>query len=131
MKEDIKNSWVKALRSCEYPQTTSYLKSCDGFCCLGVLTDLYLKEKGYEWDHLEVDNKTVGVIWSTDPKTLDSEYPETYELPEAVRTWAGMKSSSGYFVTNSGRHIDLAEENDNGTKFDRIAELIEANWQYL
>ncbi len=40
----VKKLWIKALRSGEYKQDTGSLKtSSNGFCCLGVLTDIYCK----------------------------------------------------------------------------------------
>lgn len=44
MKPDIAKKWTEALRSGEYEQCTLQLKKGEGFCCLGVLTDLYIKE---------------------------------------------------------------------------------------
>ena len=56
MNERIKTAWLAALRSGEYEQTSGRLaRGGDGlqpptsFCCLGVLTDLYLKEEGLAW----------------------------------------------------------------------------------
>ena len=49
MNSEIKKRWIAALRSGEYKQTTHQLKKHKNFCCLGVLTDLYLIEKGRGW----------------------------------------------------------------------------------
>jgi hypothetical protein len=49
MNPQVKEKWIEALRSGEYKQTTRYLRTKDGYCCLGVLMDLYLKETGKEW----------------------------------------------------------------------------------
>ena len=51
MNRQIKDKWITALRSGEYNQDSDggYLKTCDGYCCLGVLCDLYVKETGKEW----------------------------------------------------------------------------------
>lgn len=38
-------AWVKALRSGEYRQAKGYLKSNEGYCCLGVLAEV----KGVSW----------------------------------------------------------------------------------
>lgn len=42
MVPEIKEKWLKALRSDEYEQGTTFLRSIDGsrFCCLGVLCDI-------------------------------------------------------------------------------------------
>ncbi len=45
MKADIAIMWVDALESGEYEQGIGKLQPEPGkFCCLGVLTDLYVKE---------------------------------------------------------------------------------------
>lgn len=43
MNSFVKNAWIKALRSGKYKQTTGDLKNDYGYCCLGVLTDIYCK----------------------------------------------------------------------------------------
>jgi hypothetical protein len=41
MDKELKEKWVKALRSGEYKQGTGVLKSLDGeYCCLGVLCEV-------------------------------------------------------------------------------------------
>ena len=44
MNPQVKEKWVNALRSGEYSQCDGKLRSADGFCCLGVLCDLYSQE---------------------------------------------------------------------------------------
>ena len=50
MNTQIKQQWVTALRSGEYTQARWNLQTEQGFCCLGVLCDLYAKETGTEWE---------------------------------------------------------------------------------
>ncbi len=50
---ELKTAWLEALRSGEYKQTRMCLRDTDGYCCLGVLTDLYAKEKEVEWKFQE------------------------------------------------------------------------------
>lgn len=38
-------TWIRALRSGDYKQTTGSLQSADGFCCLGVACDLFIPKK--------------------------------------------------------------------------------------
>lgn len=48
MKPAIKERWIAALESGEYPQAKTQLKSEEGFCCLGVLVkacEAEIKEK--------------------------------------------------------------------------------------
>lgn len=55
MKANILKKWVNALRAGKYHQTQEALKNVQdgqaGFCCLGVLTQLYCKETGTKWDN--------------------------------------------------------------------------------
>jgi hypothetical protein len=111
MNQDIKQRWVDALRSGEYEQGKECLhdSSDNTFCCLGVLTDLYIKEHGQQWH-------------KPDGATHLTFEDEGGVLPSSVRTWAGLVfgSCSPYV---SGR--DLASHNDNGMSFDELAQLIE------
>lgn len=51
MNPQIKQKWIDALRSGEYVQGYGQLRSEDNkFCCLGVLGDIYSKEKRVEWE---------------------------------------------------------------------------------
>lgn len=48
-----RNVWVPRLRSGKYSQTTEYLNSADGWCCLGVAVDerrTWVSCKGYDRD---------------------------------------------------------------------------------
>ena len=54
-KERVKKL-VEALRSEEYTQTTGTLHNLDGYCCLGVACDVFLKETGIgEWSNTRED----------------------------------------------------------------------------
>ena len=46
MREDVKQEWVKRLRSGDYDQTRGQLKNSEGHCCMGVLCDVIDPE---EW----------------------------------------------------------------------------------
>lgn len=54
MDKHVKTKWIKALRSGDYKQTKATLRDTEGFCCLGVLCDIYHKEIGngkwVDWD---------------------------------------------------------------------------------
>lgn len=41
MNKGIKDRWITALRSEKYSQTKGNLRDDEGYCCLGVLCDLY------------------------------------------------------------------------------------------
>lgn len=117
MNRQIKDKWISALRSGEYNQDSDggYLKTCDGYCCLGVLCDLYVKETGKEWERVE--------------ETGYSKLGGMYDfLPEEVITWAEMENPnplvhySDEDVNHEGTITDL---NDSGVPFDVLASLIE------
>lgn len=50
MNQEIKEKWVKALRSGKYKQGGGFLRKGDRFCCLGVLCDVVDPEGWGEWD---------------------------------------------------------------------------------
>jgi hypothetical protein len=79
MDQDIKKRWVDALRSGEYKQARNYLSAGDGYCCLGVLCEIAVQD---------------GVVFKDDDTYFSKENPHNdysaEELPDAVRTWAGL-----------------------------------------
>lgn len=114
MKPVIKRMWVKALRSGQYKQTTQQLRDDDKFCCLGVLCDLHAKATGKsKWD---------GSVFQT------RAYHDSMEVPKPVQRWAGLRDCN---PSVQGRRVhgelctSLAELNDNGYGFKRIATVIE------
>jgi hypothetical protein len=86
--KEVKDQWVTALRSGEYEQGRSYLRSKDPnggndkFCCLGVLCDLAVKAGVTE----ARDNGYGSVVYGgeDDPNTA---YP-----PAQVVEWAGLNT---------------------------------------
>lgn len=112
--------WVKALRSGEYKQTNGTLRDQDGFCCLGVLCEVAVKE---------------GVIAPAVINQHDEYvYAETATsvLPEEVWEWAGLEGSSPQSNFTEGAEDGWAyyELNDTvGLTFEEIADILEG--QYL
>ena len=114
-KADVKK-WVKALRSGDYAQTTEYLCEVDeiegttAYCCLGVACDLFVDDywigHGGEW--------SIGVFkkWETSTSTLNSAVLPTPEMMESMGL--GIE-----YVK------DLADLNDTGWSFKKIADKIE------
>lgn len=120
MNEDIKNKWVRALRSGEYRQTKTKLKNQNGYCCLGVLCELYSKETK------NAAFSSQPVYWCADGthEILD----EVSLLPVPIIQWAEMKSSDG----NLPQMNSLAYQNDYaGSNFEEIADYIEKYWEVL
>ncbi len=108
MNPSIKQAWTKALRSGDYQQGKENLCSNGQFCCLGVLTDLYIKETNQQWHH------DVGGCYSFET--------EGGILPFSVQLWAGIDGPNPYV---GGNHVTTW--NDDGASFEELADLIEAH----
>ena len=116
MNENAKK-WVKALRSGEYKQGKRRLHNCDNtFCCLGVLTDLYMKEKGGSWVPPLKDDDESCFRYVVDTKTAS----QGAIPPRKVCEWAGLRSQHGTHLAGES----LVSLNDRGSTFQEIADLI-------
>jgi hypothetical protein len=115
MNKDIKDKWVAALESGDYPQGTGCLKSETGaYCCLGVLTELAVQAGVVKWHTgkgVYMDNE-VGPSWGY--------------LNEVVIEWAELSEDE---VTQDGdinlgqqRAVDWNDEHK--LPFPQIANLI-------
>lgn len=129
----VKQKWVDALRSGEYQQATGKLKSQEGFCCLGVLCDLYAKEhEDAGWEYRGTDEPS-------DPTDYWYFDDQSECLPESVAQWAGIEGLK-YTVhvkvldedccydedeEDVYCEVDVIDLNDEGSSFKRIADLIE------
>lgn len=143
MNSDIKERWVKSLRSGNFVQTTNKLQSQgsdvrpDGYCCLGVLCELAIedgvinkyKEKASYVDSYHFGNETDG-------------YGQ-FLTPRAAWRWAQMEDSNPQFWIDKGdlpKSVDPDETviaegdqylvsltglNDGGASFEEIATIIE------
>ena len=107
MNEQVKQKWLSALRSGDYKQTRLHLRTDNGFCCLGVLCDLYGKEHNVEWKLVDA-----GIYYEfQDKKAI---------LPLSVIEWAGVEDENPEIC-----ETPLSRLNDNGSTFNEIADLIE------
>ncbi len=105
MNQEIKQKWVAALKSDKYKQCGGALKRTDDFgeqryCCLGVLTDLYLAEKGEQWTSSEANRGF---------------------LPSSVKLWADLDSSAPRVERGDLIKVDYAD--DEGGDFVRLTYL--------
>jgi hypothetical protein len=128
MNTEVKQKWIDALRSGKYDQGSEKLRSVTGYCCLGVLCDLYSKEQGSEWEfrgNVET-NLQPQDYWYFDG---ESEF-----LPESVKEWAGITDKSPHVKIdveedcgedNWFYHEHLADLNDSGYTFNELSKLIE------
>jgi hypothetical protein len=130
MNQEIKEKWIAALRSGEYNQTTGKLKTSSGYCCAGVLCDLYRKETGNgEWDEFN--------------RFVSNYRIDAYTLPDAVVLWSGFQNNTivGRKINsplqipeNGGEPVTIFEINDgyfendikvSSKSFNEIADIIE------
>jgi hypothetical protein len=114
MKPEIKQKWLSNLRSGEYEQAQGFLRTTYGYCCLGVLCDLYSQELNVPWtDH-------------GGKNFCDYDFlGEPSALPIEVVKWAGLKDQYPKVKDEKNIQLQLTELNDNGTDFKTIANLIE------
>ena len=107
MKEEIALMWADALESGDYKKSVGQLRHGDGFCCLGVLCDLYSSEC---WGDLIAN--------------------QVEFLPPSIQKWAGMQSRNGCLRIGE-KVYNLAQMNDEGITFDEIADIIRKYYKDL
>lgn len=117
MKPEIKQLWIEALKSGRYKQGKGALRSINGYCCLGVLADLYVRD----WTN---NNKTrwspKQPVWTHQHELVDSggaRFSAMLPTTEAFKTWSGN-------LDPEVQHL-LAMFNDDDMGFVRIANWIE------
>lgn len=120
MNESVKTKWVQALRNGGYNQTRGYLANEDGYCCLGVLCEVAIKE-GLEIE-VEEDDSDGRVYYSG----------EESQLPVEVADWAEISRLGEREYSNPDSNLDdfdsLASVNDyqpSPFTFWHIAHIIE------
>lgn len=108
MNARIKAGWLKNLRSGLFKQGTDYLRQGKGnkarYCCLGVLTTMAVKN-------------------SVCPAKISYTVDET--LAPDVFKWAELPDCNPNIIDEYGNYTNLAELNDGGLSFKKIADLIE------
>ena len=141
MNARVKKSWLAALRSGKYKQARGALRELmeddddesgegepvvTGYCCLGVLCDLYAKStpgrrRGHTWGEGWDGNLFLG---------------EEGSLPDEVREWAGFpeEGDEGRFYrrTKNGsletaQDVLVALNDSTKASFKKIAEWVEKN----
>ena len=84
MNARVKRKWIAALRSGKYEQGQGWLMNGEKYCCLGVLCDVFEKEKKQKmWIHREWGQVNVRVFMGN-----------THYLPPIVVKWAELDSSN-------------------------------------
>lgn len=106
MNKQVKQKWVKALKSGKYKQGRSKLRNLNNeFCCIGVLCDLYLKENKQKWLKNE-DNFYL---------KFENNFNHTATIPSVVKEWSELDDPWAFYTMN---------DRDN-TTFPEIALYIE------
>lgn len=104
MNRALRDRWVAALRSGQYPQSKGSLRTHTGYCCLGVLCDV-------------VDPKAWRLIPHTEVFTHSGEGAAAYlslDITERTHVWEDAQ-------------VELVTMNDNNWPFRAIAQWIERN----
>lgn len=122
--------WVNALRSGKYKQVKYNLRTKEGFCCLGVLCDLYIRSKagkkaGAKWRKVSYDNDSFVIVnagSSWDPNGSE----EGDLLPIKVAEWAGLEDADPRLGKSSERASSLNDARK--YSFRRLANLIEKKY---
>jgi hypothetical protein len=137
MKIDIAKQWVDALKSGTYQQGQGKLHATDingacMYCCLGVLCDLYMQQNPDELDVKVVTRKSDVNLQHTQMLSIGDDSITVYDndslvLPLRVREWAGMHDALGRFTNASHAQDSLAELNDHGMSFAKLADVIEVH----
>ena len=121
MNKQVKERWIKALRSGKYKQGQHLLVSNDldkkYYCCLGVLCQLYATEK-----KKGISKIKLGVATSRSGDRL----PAKQFLPNIVRKWAGLNASDP-IVYYDGNSVNRITHLNDGYQldFNQLADIIE------
>lgn len=120
MNPEVKEKWIEALRSGRYTQADGRLRTRLGYCCLGVLCDLYNHNGWVDGGEDKTDTLSRFKFQDADGN-LSSSY-----LPAEVQDWSGV-SMRGDLPTSESDELrtTLATMNDNGRSFEEIAQVIE------
>lgn len=105
-----KTKWLEALRSGKYAQDTDYLKTKNGYCCLGVLADVA---------GIDSELKSSTDIYGFDFEGNGNDYTEDLELPLDFLLRMDLSRS------DTEELVDMNDER--GNTFAEIADYIEEN----
>lgn len=138
MNADIKKKWIEALRSGQYEQGRSYLRTehpsgAARHCCLGVLCELYMQaHPRAQWEAGDTDGHEGWRVYSLDRSDG--------LLPDVVIAWAEIDQQLGigdmYVRIDGTREVTLTRLNDgfpgdarqpaiDPHNFEQIARLVE------
>lgn len=111
-----------ALRSGDYPQATGCLRGPEGYCCLGVLTEVAIAN-GLKLHTREND----AGVWSYGVDAED-RFHESGVLLNQVRDWYGFDHTNPV-ITFGGETHSAVTANDSARKdFNWIADAFDATY---
>lgn len=113
MDQVIKKRWQEALRSGDYKQTTGALRRSDGFCCLGVLCDLAVRDGVTAWVQSRYG---LGRFSCEDNDGV---------VPYVVANWCGMSPNPPVQFDDGGMYTLSAVNDFHDKTFAEIADLID------
>jgi hypothetical protein len=111
---DNQQTWIKALRSGGFAQTTGCLHDNRGFCCLGIAAVTFKPD--------DVEVKLGSFSNSEDEQRFYDD--SSTDAPEYVMDALQLRGLEGNTLDGDD---SLALLNDGGMSFDRIADEVEAN----
>ncbi len=133
MKPEVKKQWIKALRSRKYRKGNSiYLHTKQNhsskFSALGVLTDLYMKEKEHQWNYVldkHYDEEDVPVyVGLSSSKQIAVDNEVRGKLSSLVMRWAGLEDGVVTLPNLSNLRVDQREEIQNiGTSIAALDDM--------
>ena len=124
MNPEVKQKWIDALRSGDYEQGSEKLRTPNGYCCLGVLCDLYAQEHDTQWEFRGYDENAD----ETNPHPMDYWYfgDQSEFLPESVMNWAGLKTH------NPSVRVDVEDNDEDNWYFqDEIANVNDSGYTFM
>ena len=127
MNPEVKQKWIDALRSGKYEQGSEKLRTVSGYCCLGVLCDLYAQEHNTEWEFRGNEETNL------QPKDYWYFEDQSEFVPESVMDWAGFTENCPVVKIDVEEddedswfyHEGLADLNDSGYTFNELSKLIQ------
>lgn len=115
MRKSVKDKWVAALKSGKYKHARGCLNDGSGYCCLGVLCEVFIAEGNV----LNVGTDDSGFV----AYNKEAHYP-----PDEVLRWAGIQHLNGMA---RGANHSVSFVNDAADSFTPSIEYIEQNWENM
>lgn len=112
MQKDVRDRWVKALRSGDYEQGAGRLCNENKYCCLGVLNDIqgndFVLEDGVQ-KYYDIDDKEQ-YVFALNVGWLESQGLESHDV---MTLWLmnDERNASGEHVYSFSDIADFIEEN--------------------